>query len=106
MRGDSVRLLRSRRSILRVLVALGRSSRSLTGLVAGVGPALLETRRLHGNPMRTMASSDRVRQRWRHALVVIEIAVTVALLVVTAHDDRRLPAQFHATTSAIPRTRC
>ena len=56
----------------------------LTGLVSGVGPALLETRRLHGNPMRTMASSDRVRQRWRHALVVIEIAVTVALLVVTA----------------------
>jgi putative ABC transport system permease protein len=56
----------------------------LTGLVSGVGPALLETRRLHGNPMRTMASSDRVRQRWRHALVVMEIAVTVALLVVTA----------------------
>ena len=56
----------------------------LTGLVSGIGPALLETRRLHGNPMRTMASSDRVRQRWRHALVVIEIAVTVALLVVTA----------------------
>jgi putative ABC transport system permease protein len=55
-----------------------------TGLVSGVGPALLETRRLHGNPMRTMASSDRVRQRWRHALVVVEIAVTVALLVVTA----------------------
>jgi putative ABC transport system permease protein len=55
-----------------------------TGLLSGVGPALLETRRLHGNPMRTMSSSDPVRQRWRHALVVIEIAVTVALLVVTA----------------------
>jgi predicted permease len=54
-----------------------------TGVVAGIGPALLETRRLHGNPMRTLSSSDRVRQRWRHALVVMEIAVTVALLVVT-----------------------
>src|SRR5438093_8121254 len=56
----------------------------VTGVVSGIGPTLLETRRLHGNPMRTMSSSDRVRQRWRHALVVMEIAVTVALLVVTA----------------------
>jgi len=55
----------------------------LTGLAAGIGPALLETRRLHGNPLRTMAMSDRVRQRWRHALVLVEIAVTVALLVIT-----------------------
>src|SRR5262245_47302506 len=55
-----------------------------TGVVAGVGPALLETRRLHGNPMHAIASPDRVRQRWRHTLVVMEIAVTVALLVVTA----------------------
>jgi predicted permease len=55
----------------------------LTGVVAGIGPALLETRRLHGNPMRTLSSSDRVRQRWRHALVVMEIAVTAALLVLT-----------------------
>ena len=55
----------------------------LTGVVSGIGPALLETRRLHGNPMRTLSSSDRVRQRWRHTLVVMEIAVTVALLVVT-----------------------
>jgi cell division protein FtsX len=55
-----------------------------TGLASGIGPALLETRRLHSNPMRTMSSSDRVRQRWRHALVVMEITVTVALLVVTA----------------------
>jgi len=31
-----------------------------------------------------MAHSDRVRQRWRHTLVVIEIAVTVAMLVLTA----------------------
>jgi predicted permease len=54
-----------------------------TGVAAGIGPALLETRRLHGNPMRAIASSDRVRQRWRHALVVLEIAVTTALLVVT-----------------------
>jgi ABC-type antimicrobial peptide transport system permease subunit len=54
-----------------------------TGVIAGVGPALYETRRLHANPLRTMASSDKVRQRWRSALVVFEIAVTVALLVVT-----------------------
>jgi predicted permease len=56
----------------------------LTGLVAGLGPALVETRRLHGNPLRAMASTDRVRQRWRHGLVVMEIAVTVGLLVVAA----------------------
>ncbi len=55
----------------------------LTGVISGIGPALLETRRLHGNPMRALSSSDRVRQRWRHALVVIEIAITVALLVAT-----------------------
>ena len=56
----------------------------LTGVIAGVAPALYETRRLHVNPLRTLATSDRVRQRWRHALVVLEITVTVALLVVTA----------------------
>jgi putative ABC transport system permease protein len=56
----------------------------LTGVAAGVAPALYETRRLHTNPLRTMATSDRVRQRWRHALVVFEIAVTIALLVVTS----------------------
>ena len=55
----------------------------VAGLLSGIGPALLETRRLHGNPMRAISSSDRVRQRWRHALVVMEITVTVALLVVT-----------------------
>ena len=60
-----------------------RPDHVLTGVVSGIGPALLETRRLHGNPMRTLSSSDRVRQRWRHSLVVMEIAVTVALLVVT-----------------------
>ncbi len=53
----------------------------LTGIVAGIAPALYETRRLHINPMRMMTTSDRVRQRWRHALVVLEITVTVALLV-------------------------
>jgi putative ABC transport system permease protein len=53
------------------------------GALAGIGPALLETRRLHGNPMRAVRSSDRVRQRWRHTLVVIETSVTVALLVLT-----------------------
>ncbi len=52
------------------------------GLIAGVSPALYETRRLHGNPLHAR-SSDRVRQRWRHALVVLEITVTAALLVVT-----------------------
>jgi predicted permease len=54
----------------------------LSGIVSGIGPAWLETRRLHANPMRTLMTSDRVRQRWRHALVVMEIAVTVALFVV------------------------
>jgi predicted permease len=55
-----------------------------TGIITGIAPALYETRRLHANPLRALDSSDRVRQRWRHALVVLEIAVTVALLVVTA----------------------
>jgi putative ABC transport system permease protein len=55
----------------------------LTGIVAGVAPALYETRRLHTNPLRSLAASDRVRQRWRHALVVMEITITVALLVET-----------------------
>jgi predicted permease len=51
------------------------------GIVAGLLPALYETRRLHGNPLNALASSDRVRQRWRHALVIVEITVTIALLV-------------------------
>ena len=55
-----------------------------TGIVAGIAPALYETRRLHTNPLRTLATSDRIRQRWRHALVIFEIAVTIALLVVTS----------------------
>jgi putative ABC transport system permease protein len=54
-----------------------------TGIAAGVAPGLYETRRLHVNPLRTIAASDRVRQRWRHALVVFEITVTIALLVQT-----------------------
>ena len=53
------------------------------GLLTGVAPAFYETRRLHVNPLNAMRGSDRVRQRWRHALVVFEIAVTVALLVST-----------------------
>jgi putative ABC transport system permease protein len=53
----------------------------LTGVVAGLAPALYETRRLHGNPLRSMGAADRVRQRWRQALVVFEITVTIALLV-------------------------
>ena len=56
----------------------------LTGVLAGVAPALYETRRLHTNPLRAIAGSDRVRQRWRSALVVLEITVTIALLVQTA----------------------
>ena len=54
------------------------------GVVVGLAPALLETRRLAGNPMRTNAMIEPLRQRWRHALVVLEIAVTIALLVVAA----------------------
>jgi predicted permease len=55
----------------------------VTGIAAGMAPALYETRRLHTNPLRALAGSDRLRQRWRNALVVVEITVTVALLVVT-----------------------
>jgi predicted permease len=54
------------------------------GVLAGVMPAIYETRRLQANPLRAMAGADRVRQRWRHALVVLEVAITVALLVVTS----------------------
>jgi len=56
----------------------------LTGILSGIIPALYETRRLQANPLRLLASSDRARQRWRHALVVLEISVTVALMVVAA----------------------
>ena len=54
------------------------------GLVTGLAPALYETRRLHATPLGALRGSDRVRQRMRHGLVVFEIAVTLALLVVTA----------------------
>ena len=54
------------------------------GLLTGLAPALYETRRLHANPLRALRGSDGVRQRMRHGLVVLEIAVTFALLVVTA----------------------
>jgi putative ABC transport system permease protein len=54
------------------------------GALAGLMPAIYETRRLQNNPLRAMAGADRVRQRWRNALVVLEVAVTVALLVVTS----------------------
>src|SRR5262245_54352674 len=36
------------------------------GLLAGIMPALYETRRLHVNPLRSRRGSDRVRQRLRH----------------------------------------
>jgi putative ABC transport system permease protein len=54
------------------------------GLLTGLAPALYETRRLHANPLRALRGSDGVRQRMRHGLVVFEIAVTLALMVVTA----------------------
>ena len=54
------------------------------GLAAGVAPALYETRRLQVNPLRLLTTSEVVRQRWRHALVVLEITVTIALLVETS----------------------
>jgi predicted permease len=54
------------------------------GILAGIGPALFETRRLQLDPLRGVAASDRVRQRWSHALVVVEITFTLALLVVTS----------------------
>jgi putative ABC transport system permease protein len=56
----------------------------LAGIVSGLAPALYESRRLHANPLSAIGTSDRVRQRWRHALVVLEITVTIALLVVTS----------------------
>ena len=57
---------------------------ALTGIVAGIALAAYETRRLHANPLRAMTTSDRVRQRFRHTLVVLEMTVTIALLVVTS----------------------
>ena len=56
----------------------------LAGILAGIGPALIETRRLQFDPLRGIATSDRVRQRWSHTLVVLEITLTLALLVVTS----------------------
>ena len=68
------------------------------GILAGLAPALYETRRLQVNPLRGLQSSDRTRQRWSHGLVVLEIAITVALLVVTsslvAGYQRLRDAQF------------
>jgi putative ABC transport system permease protein len=52
------------------------------GILAGLAPALYETQRFQANPLRGIPS-DRVRQRWRNALVVAEITITIALLVVT-----------------------
>jgi putative ABC transport system permease protein len=53
------------------------------GILAGLAPALYETQRFQASPLRGIPS-DRVRQRWRNALVVAEIAITIALLVVTS----------------------
>ena len=63
---------------------LSASRGSIDWFAAGIAPALYETRRLHANPLCAISTSDRVRQRWRHALVVLEITVTIALLVVTS----------------------
>ena len=53
------------------------------GLLTGVAPAVYETKRLHVNPLNAIRGSDRVRQRWRHALVVFRSRRRVALLVST-----------------------
>ena len=63
-------------AVLRLVPLSGRLSLWLV-------PALYETRRMHANPLHTLAACDRTRQRWRHALVVVEITVTIALLVLT-----------------------
>jgi hypothetical protein len=42
---------------------------------------LYETRALQLNPVQGLQASDRVRQRWGRALVIVEIGITVALLV-------------------------
>lgn len=55
----------------------------LVGIGCGLAPALYETGRLLGNPLLAIGAPERVRQRWRHALVVVEIALTVALTVTT-----------------------
>ena len=68
----------------------------LAGIVAGIGPALIETRHLHLDPLRGMATSDRVRQRWSHSLVVLEITFTLALLVVASS----MVAGFQRTRNA------
>jgi len=68
-------------SIDRSVLILSAIITLLAGVAVGLAPALYETRRLHANPLTMMASSDRVRQRWRHALVVVEITITMALLV-------------------------
>ena len=65
------------------MIALSGLVTMAAGLLTGVAPAFYETRRLHLNPLNAIRGSDRVRQRWRHALVVFEIATTVALLVST-----------------------
>lgn len=55
----------------------------LVGIGCGLAPALYETSRLLGNPLVAIGAPEHVRQRWRHALVVVEIAVTTALTVTT-----------------------
>jgi predicted permease len=76
------------------------------GVLTGLLPAFYETRGLHVNPLRQLRVSDGARQRWRHALVVFEIAVTVALLVaagaIVSAADRTMRARpgFDPTTLA------
>jgi putative ABC transport system permease protein len=54
----------------------------LAGFLVGLAPALQQTRGLQHDPLRAIASRDRAH--WRHALVVLEVALTVALLVQTS----------------------
>lgn len=51
----------------------------MTGFLIGLAPALRETRGVQQQPLRRIVSPERCR--WRGALVVVEIALTVALLV-------------------------
>ena len=51
----------------------------LAGILVGLAPALQQTRGLQQHPLRAIAGRDRTR--WRNALVVLEVTLTVALLV-------------------------
>jgi putative ABC transport system permease protein len=71
-------------SIPPTLVAQAGAVTLMAGIVSGIMPAVFETRRLQANPLLAIAGANRVRQRWRNTLVVLEVAVTIGLLVVTS----------------------